>query len=144
MSWAQRLAVVLAIVGLAPTLASKLVRPVRPSLSVSIRFRVSTLHSECGLLTASTPLPVAPEHDGETAEETTDSGEFLEPEGVSWLEGTAPSRWVHRVRVVAPTAYSPPPSRSNASERLRRNTRTLAVARSTPAERAAELCRFLC
>jgi len=140
---------VLAIFGFAPTLAPMLMRDVRPSLSLSNRFRFSTLHSDRALLMASTPPMAVPEDEEEpveeTAEDTTDSNESLELESVTWLEGTAPSRWVQGPRALAsPTDSAARPSRSTASERLRRQTQTLAVALSTPGERAAELCRFLC
>jgi hypothetical protein len=141
----HRLGVVLAIFGLVQTLAPMLLHHVGPSLSVSIRFRVSTLHSECGLLLPATAPLAAPEGAGEGPAESTDSSEVPELESLCWVEGTESSRSVQRLSsAVEPMTLTPVPSCVDTAERIRRDAWTLGLARMAPADLSARLCRFLC
>jgi hypothetical protein len=135
----------LAILGIVQTFAPTLMRHVRPSLSVSIRFRVSTLHSECGLALSLTPLTVEPEGTQEVPAESTDTAEVPELESLCWVEGTETSRAVERFSSAAePLTIIPVPSSTDAPERVRRDSWTLGLARKAPADLPAQLCRFLC
>ena len=145
MSRTQRLGVVVALFALVQTLAPTLVHHVGPSLSVSIRFRVSTLHSECGLLLPATAPTAEAEGAREIPAESTDSTEVLELESLCWVDGTEPSRSVQRLSAsVEPMTLTPVPSRLDATERLRRDAWALGVARRVPSDLSTQLCRFLC
>jgi hypothetical protein len=145
MSRTRRLGVAVALFALVQTLAPTLVRHVGPSLSVSIRFRVSTLHSECGLLLPATAPTAEPEGAGEAPAESTNSNGVLELESLCWVDGTESSRSVQRLSAtVEPMTLTPVPSRLDATERLRLNAWALGVARRVPGDPSAQLCRFLC
>jgi hypothetical protein len=141
----QRLGVVLAILGLVQTLAPTLMRHIRPSLSISIRFRVSTLHSECGQVAVLTPPTVAPEGAQEGSAESTDSTEVLELESLCWFEGTETPRVVPRFSAAAePVVIMPVPSSTDDPGQVRNASWTLGLARRAPTDRSTQLCRFLC
>lgn len=144
----RRIAALLALFGIVQTLAPTLLRHVRPSLSVSIRFRVSTDHSELGVVpatvTSETPASDS-EANGETSGESSDATDLLKLEGLTWLEGTAPS---HLTRGPYPLAHAGPPLRtpaaSNGSIRDRWQSWRLEASRTEPPPLTAQLCRFLC
>jgi hypothetical protein len=145
MSRRQQLGIVLAIFGLIQTVVPTFAHHVGPALSVAIRFRISTLHSECGLLLPATPATTAPDGAGEIPVESTDSTEVLELESLCWVDGTESSRSLQRLSAtIEPLTLTPVPSHLDAVVRLRRDAWMLGVAQRVPSNVTARLCRFLC